>query len=67
MRFLLLLVGWLILLAVSWPLALAVLLVAPLLLVLALPFMVAGAVLCAAWALLKALLFLPARMLGYRG
>ena len=67
MRFLLLLIGWLILLAVSWPVALAVLVLAPVLLVLALPFMLVAAVVCAAWALLKALLFLPARILGYRG
>ena len=67
MRFLLLLIGWMILLAVSWPLALVVLVLAPVLLVLALPFMLVGAVVCAVWALFKALLLLPARILGYRG
>ena len=54
MKFLLLLVTWFLLLAVAWPLALLVLVLAPLVWLVALPFRLA-------------LLFLPARVLGYRG
>jgi hypothetical protein len=66
MRFLLLLVLWFILLAVSWPLALLVLVLLPLLCLLALPFALVGIVVGAALALVKAILFLPARVLGFR-
>jgi hypothetical protein len=62
-----LLVGWLLLLAVAWPLAVLVLLLAPLLWLVALPFRLVGLVVAALFAFLRALLFLPARILGYRG
>ena len=42
MRFLLLVVAWLVLLAVSWPLALLVLVLTPVLLVLSIPFLLLG-------------------------
>jgi hypothetical protein len=67
MRFLVLLVLWCILLVLSWPVALAVLVLAPLVWLVALPFRVVGVCLAAVFALLRALLFLPARVLGYRG
>ncbi len=67
MKFLLLVVGVLILVAVCWPLALLFMLLWPLLWLLALPFLVVGLVFAAFFALLKALLFLPARLLGHRG
>ena len=67
MRFLILLVAWFVLLAVSWPLALLVLLLAPLIWLLALPFRLVGVVVEALFALLRALFFLPARILGHRG
>jgi hypothetical protein len=60
-------VVWCILLVVAWPLALVVLVVAPLVWLLALPFCLAGLVLGAALAFVKAVLFLPARIMGYRG
>jgi hypothetical protein len=66
MRFLLLVVLWCILLAVSWPLALLVLVVLPLVCLIALPFALVGIVVGAALALVKAILFLPARILGFR-
>lgn len=66
MTFLVLLVLWCILLAVSWPVALAVLVLAPLVWLVALPFRIAGLCVGAAFALLRTLLFLPARVLGYR-
>lgn len=59
--------GWCILLVLCWPLALLALAVAPLVWLLALPFRLAGICVGAVFALLKALLFLPARALGYRG
>jgi hypothetical protein len=66
-RFLILLVLWCILLVLSWPVALAVLVVAPLVWLLALPFRIARVCLGAVFAFLRTLLFLPARVLGYRG
>ena len=60
----LLFVGWCLLLVVSWPLALAALLLAPLVWLLSLPFRLLGLVLGAVFALLKAVLYLPARLLG---
>ena len=67
MRFLILLVLWFLLLAVAWPLALLVLVLAPVLWLVALPFRLVGVVVGALFALLRALLFLPARILGHRG
>jgi hypothetical protein len=66
-KFLILLVLWFVLLAVSWPLALLVIVLAPLLWLIALPFRLAGLVVGALFAFLRALLFLPARILGHRG
>ena len=66
-RFLVLLVLWCILLVLSWPVALAVLVLAPLVWLIALPFRIVGVCLSAVFALLRTLLFLPARVLGYRG
>lgn len=67
MKFTLLLVGWLILLVVSWPIALLVLVLLPLFWVLALPFRLIGVTFDALFALIKTVLMLPARLLGYRG
>jgi hypothetical protein len=67
MKITLFLVGWLILFALSWPLAILLLILAPLMWLLALPFRLLGLVVGALFALLKSLLFLPARVLGYRG
>jgi hypothetical protein len=65
-RFLVLLVLWFILLVLSWPVALAVLVLAPLVWLVALPFRIVGLCFGAVFALLRTLLFLPARVLGYR-
>ena len=67
MRFLVLLVVWCILLVLSWPVAVAVLVLAPLVWLVALPFRIVGLCLGAVFALLRSLLFLPARVLGHRG
>jgi hypothetical protein len=57
---------WCILLVLCWPLALLAMIVWPVVWLLALPFRLAGAVVAAALALIRALLFLPARLLGGR-
>jgi len=55
---------WCLLLAVCWPLALLALVLAPLIWLVALPFRLLGVVVGATFAFIKALLFLPARLLG---
>jgi uncharacterized membrane protein YgaE (UPF0421/DUF939 family) len=64
---LLLFVGWCILLVLAWPVAVLALLVFPVVWLLSLPLRLLGIAVGAVFALLKALLFLPARVLGYRG
>ena len=66
MKFLLVLTAWCILLVLCWPLALLVALLFPFLWLLALPFRLAHACAEAAFALIRALLFFPARVLGPR-
>lgn len=66
MKALILFVGWCILLVLSWPLALLVIVLAPIVLLLAIPFKLVGLAFGALFALVKAVLFLPARLLGYR-
>lgn len=56
---------WLLLLAVCWPLALLALVLWPLIWLLSLPLRLIGITLDAVFALLRALLFLPARVLGF--
>ena len=57
---------WAVLLVLCWPLALLVLIAWPFLWLLSIPFRIVGAVMEALLALLRTLLFLPARLLGYR-
>lgn len=57
---------WLILFIVCWPLALLALVLYPFVWLLSLPFRLVGITLEAVFAFLKALLFLPARLLGGR-
>jgi hypothetical protein len=66
MKILLFFVGWCILLVLYWPLALLALVLLPLLWLLWLPFRLVGIVVHAVLALLKTILLLPARLLGYR-
>jgi hypothetical protein len=66
MKVLLLFVGWCLLFVVSWPIALLALVLAPLVWMLSLPFQLLGLAVGAVFALLRALLFLPARLLGGR-
>ena len=55
---------WLLLFVISWPLALLVLILYPFVWLLSLPFRLVGITLEAVFAFLKAILFLPARLLG---
>lgn len=57
---------WCVLLVVCWPLALLALVLWPLVWLVSLPLRLIGITFEAAFALLKALLFLPARVLGQR-
>jgi hypothetical protein len=66
MKFLLGLAVWCLLFVLCWPLALAALVLWPLLWLLTLPFQLIGITFEALFALLRALLFLPARLLGER-
>jgi len=63
-RILLLMVAWCLLLVLCWPLALLVLVLFPFVWLVSLPFRLAGIVVGAAFALLRGLLYLPARLLG---
>jgi hypothetical protein len=64
---LILFIGWCILFVLAWPVAVLALLLFPIVWLLALPFRLLGIAVGALFALLKAMLFLPARVLGYRG
>ncbi len=66
MKLLIFLCVWGILLLLCWPLALLILLVAPLLWLIALPFRLLFTCVEATFALVRALLFLPARLMGAR-
>lgn len=56
---------WLLLLVVCWPLALLALVLWPVVWLISLPFRLIGIVVEGAFALLRALVTLPARMLGW--
>ena len=56
-----------VLLVVCWPLALLALLLWPIVWLLSIPFRIVGLMLHALIAFVSAILFLPARLLGYRG
>lgn len=63
---LLILLLWSLLLVLCWPLALLILVAWPFLWLLSIPFRVVGTVMHALLAFVRALLFLPARLLGGR-
>jgi hypothetical protein len=66
MRTLFALLLWCLLFVLSWPVALAVLVLWPLVWLVTLPFRLIGIAFDALFATLRALLFLPARLLGSR-
>ena len=57
---------WLLLLAVCWPLAILALVLWPLAWLITLPFRLVGIVFEGVFALLRAIVTLPARLLGWR-
>ena len=57
---------WMLLLFLSWPLALLALILYPIVWLILLPFRLVGIAVGGAFALLKAIVFLPARVLGAR-
>ncbi len=66
MKSLILFVGWCILLVLSWPVALLALLLFPIVWLATLPFRLLGLTFEALLALISAILFLPARIFGWR-
>jgi len=66
MKTLILFVGWCILFVLCWPVALLALILFPVVWLLSLPLRLVGITLGAVFALVRALLFLPARLLGWR-
>lgn len=64
---LILFVGWCILLVVAWPVALLALLLFPLVWLITLPLRLVGIAFEGVFALLRAIVLLPARILGHRG
>jgi hypothetical protein len=66
MRFAIVVAAWCILFAIAWPLALLALILFPFIWLISLPFRLVGMTVSALFAFLRALLFLPARLLGYR-
>ena len=66
MKVLILFVAWCILLLLWWPLALLALILFPVVWLLSLPLRLIGITTGAVFALIRALLFLPARLLGWR-
>jgi hypothetical protein len=65
--FLFWLIAWCFLFALAWPIAVLLLVFLPLIWLISLPFQMAGIVVGAMFALIRAILFLPARLLGARG
>jgi hypothetical protein len=67
MKTLIFFVVWCLLLVACWPLALLALVLAPLVWLLSLPFVLIGIGFAAVFALIRAVVMLPARLLGHRG
>jgi hypothetical protein len=64
---LLVIVGWCLLLVLCWPLAILAIVLWPFVWLLSLPLRLVGITVDAVFALLRAILFLPARIFGSRG
>jgi hypothetical protein len=64
---LLVIIGWCLLFVLCWPLAVLAIVLWPLVWLLSLPFRLVAITFDAVFALLRAILFLPARIFGYRG
>jgi hypothetical protein len=66
MKVLILFVGWCLLFVLCWPVALLALILLPIVWLVSLPLRLIGITVNALFALVRAVLFLPARLLGYR-
>jgi hypothetical protein len=66
MKMLILFVGWCILFVLCWPVAVLALILWPVVWLLSLPLRLIGISMGAIFALIRTLLFLPARLLGWR-
>ena len=66
MRVLILFIGWCILFVLCWPVAVLALVLLPIVWLLSLPLRLIGISASAVFALIRTLLFLPARLLGWR-
>ena len=66
MKILLFLIGWCILFVLCWPLAILALVMFPFVWLICLPLRLVGITVGAMFALIRAILFLPARLLGFR-
>jgi hypothetical protein len=67
MKVLLLFIAWCVLFVLSWPIALLALIAVPIVWLLSLPLRLIGVCVESTLALLRAVLLLPARVLGHRG
>jgi hypothetical protein len=67
MKTLLIAIGWCLLFVLSWPLALLVLILWPVIWLLSLPLRLLGVAVEGLFALVREIILLPARLLGYRG
>ena len=63
MNVFLVMIGWLVLFVLCWPLAFLALIAFPIVWLVSLPFRLVGITFGAAFALIRAILFLPARLL----
>ena len=66
MKLLIVIVLWFILFVLSWPVAVLALVLFPFIWLVLLPLRLVGITVGAAFALIRAILFLPARLLGWR-
>jgi len=66
MKALILFVGWCVLFVLCWPVALLALILFPIVWLLSLPLRLIGITVGAVFAFIRTLLFLPARLLGWR-
>jgi len=66
MKILILFIAWCLLFAISWPLALLALILLPIVWLVSLPLRLVAIIVHALFALIRALLLLPARLFGYR-
>ncbi len=66
MKVLILFIGWCILFVLCWPLALLALVLFPIVWLISLPLRLIGVTVEALFVLIRTVLFLPARLLGFR-